>query len=89
MQTVFKGKVITRELIVKAMQDFDQNYPDTNQYDNWLDKRQYVYAVTHGGRRYPPKYLLSKASGFSTKDFSGGVQTNNVFQALDFQVGLK
>ena len=89
MDTIFKGKAITREMILQAMQYFDENFPDTAKFDNWLEKKTYVYAVTHGGRRYPPKYILSQASGFSTDKFSGGEQTNNVFKALGFVVEFK
>jgi hypothetical protein len=89
MQTIFKGKVIKREMILKAMQDFDEAYPDPNQYEGWLDKRQYKYEVLHNGRRYPPKHILSRASGVSVQEFNGGEETNRVFRALGFKVERK
>ena len=89
METRFKGSPITRQAVLQVIQRFDQDYPDTNQYDNWLDKDTYRYALHHNGRRYPCKYILSEASGVPTTEFSGGEQTNRVFRHLGFEVTVK
>lgn len=89
METKFKGEVITREKIIQVLNQFDRTYPDSNNYDNWLDKGAYRYALHHNGRRYPCKYILSEASGFSTESFSGDEQTNRVFRDLGFEVAKK
>jgi hypothetical protein len=89
MSTNFKGKSITRQLILKAMQDFDDLYPESNDYAGWLDDSKYKYKVHHQKRVYPPKHILSEASGISVSEFSGGEQTNRVFEQLGFLVLLK
>jgi endonuclease III len=71
------------------MDDFDECYPSTNQYDNWLDKRIFKFAIRYRRRLYPPKHILSVASGIPTADFGGGEQTNRVFRQLGFEVGYK
>lgn len=38
------------------------------------------------GNYYPPKHILSQATGISTRDFSGGDETNNVLRQLGFEV---
>ncbi len=86
MSIEFKGRLITREVVLRALRQFEQDYPDTNGYDQWLDKATYRYAVQFNGRLYPCKYVLSEASGVSTKEFTGGEQTNRVFRALGFDV---
>ena len=86
METKFKGVVITRHQVLSALRDFDAVYPDDNDYDNWREKKTYIYALKHGDRLYPPKHILSVVSDISTEEFSGGDQTNRVFQQLGFTV---
>jgi len=89
MSTSFKRVLIKREAVIRAMDDFDDCYPSTNQFDNWLDKGAFIYAIHCRGRLYPPKHILSVVSGIPRTDFSGGEQTNRVFRQLDFEVGYK
>ena len=80
------GRPITREKVLRAFRHFDTEYPNTNDYDRWLEKRTYRYAVQQAGHLYPCKYILSLASGFDVSDFGGGQQTNNKFKRLGFKV---
>jgi hypothetical protein len=87
--TTFKGERISRDAVLRALRRFDADYPDTNQYDNWLDKGNYKYALSYGGKLYPCKYILSEASGLTTQAFSGGEETNRVLRELGFEVVAK
>ena len=89
MSTTFKGVLIKREAVIRAMNDFDDYYPSTSQYDKWLDKGAYKYAISYRARLYPPKYILSVVSGISTTHFNGGDQTNRVFWELGFDIVYK
>lgn len=89
MDTSFRGITISRGHVIEALNDFSLQYPDPNDYDHWLDKASYRYAIEYDGRRYPPKHILSVVTGISTRDFSGGEETNRVFRALGFDVGWK
>jgi len=80
------GRPVTRDQMLAALKDFDSAYRDTNDYDRWLDKITYKYALRHAGRLYPCKYILSVASGLDVTDFGGGQQTNSKFQRLGFEV---
>ena len=80
------GVPITRDDVLAALGHFDNEYPDTNDYDRWLDKRTYQYALRHAGRLYPCKHILAEASGFDVTDFGGGQQTNSKFRRLGFEV---
>jgi 5-methylcytosine-specific restriction protein A len=71
------------------MDDFDECYPSTNQYANWLDNNAFKYAIRYRGKLYPPKHILSEVSNIPTTDFIGGEQTNCVFRQLNFEVGNK
>lgn len=85
----FDGVMLTRERILAVLRDFREAYPDTNQYDRWLDKGNYKYALEYGDSLYPPKHILSEATGISTALFSGGEQTNRVFRELGFRIAAK
>lgn len=86
METIFKGKTATSDDILAAIRDFDEEYPDSNSYDAWLDMGAYKYALQHDGKRYPCKYILSQATGIDTSEFHGGDQTISVFSKLGFHV---
>ena len=82
----FLGREITKQQVISALSHFDSQYPDTNSYDSWLNKRTYKYAIQYSARLYPCKLILSLASHRPMSDFSGGQQTNNLFQKLKFKV---
>ena len=86
METIFKRKVVTRQAIVNALHEFDRQAPDSGPHAEWLSKANFKFAVLYDGRKYPPKLILSMASGIPVTDFNGGEQANNVFKKLGFQV---
>lgn len=81
-----RGKEVTRQQVIDALSQFDSQYPHTNNYDSWLEKGNYKYAVRYCGKLYPCKYLLSLASDVPMGSFNGGDQTNRVFRTLGFEV---
>ena len=83
---VFKGVNIIAQDILTAMRDFDSHYADTNEYDSWLYKKNYKYAIERNGKLYPCKHILSRATGINTSEFGGGEQTNSVLRQLFFHV---
>ncbi|MBE0411130.1 MAG: hypothetical protein IBX69_15520 [Anaerolineales bacterium] len=89
MLTTFKGKFVTRQDILDALQEFTLEYPLTESYDNWLQKGNYVYILRYGETIYPPKYILSRAAVIPISEFSGGEQTNRVFRQLGFIIEKK
>lgn len=86
METLFLQKTVTRQAILDALHEFARQHPDTDTYDSWLEKGTYKYAIQYDGRMYPPKHILSMATGIPTADFNGGEQTNHVFRQLGFDV---
>ncbi len=86
METTFKGITVTSEMILKELHKFNHKYKDTNNYDNWLEKKSYKYAVQYDGKLYPCKYILSEATGIYIRDFNGGEETNRVFRQLAIRV---
>ena len=81
---------ITREHILKAVEDFDagakHSFADSTRYD-----------VLHNGRRYPPKAIVGLAARYvlgaplEPSDFSGGKSSTcfRVLQSRGFEIVLK
>ena len=78
-QLTFKGKTVTREKILSAMQEFDRY--GRNGFPHWRK-----YRVIEDGKEYPPKNILSRATGISVGRFYGGWTTNRIFCELGFRV---
>ncbi|MBN2116288.1 MAG: hypothetical protein JW730_06950 [Anaerolineales bacterium] len=89
METTFINQIVTRQKILDTLHEFLSQYPDTQTYDDWLTKGTYKYAVRYDGRVFPPKHILSVATGIPTSEFNGGEQTNRVFRQLGFDVENK
>ena len=85
----YKGAKITKEAILKELAGFDAQYKDTNDYDDWLNKDTYKYALIYNGKKYPHKYILSKVSGVNTSEMLGGLPIAEIFTKLGFTVEEK
>lgn len=73
--------------MLRALAAFDREWPATHLYDDWLSKGSYRFALRFNGRLYPPKKVLSLATGVSLQSFNGGVaQTNRILRSLGFEV---
>ena len=89
METIFLERTVTRQRILDVLHEFAAQYPDTDSYEGWLQKGTYRYAIRYDGRLYPPKHILSVATGIPTAEFNGGEQTNRVFRQLGFDIENK
>ncbi|HEX2622602.1 MAG TPA: hypothetical protein VHL11_20725 [Phototrophicaceae bacterium] len=85
-ETTFKGNQVTRDDILQTIKAFDSLYSDSNDYEEWQEKESYKYAIIYKDKLYPPKHILSEATGVSTSEFSGGEPTNRVFRQLGFEI---
>jgi hypothetical protein len=82
--TLFKWdggeREVTRDQILKGMDEFDRDYrgevPDTGK----------LWFVNERGKQYPPKYALSLGTGIPRNEFSGGGQTNRPLIDLGFDL---
>ncbi|HEY1810988.1 MAG TPA: DUF3578 domain-containing protein [Kofleriaceae bacterium] len=76
----------SREALVKAMREFDDQLRNQAQWIGWEVDGNYKFAVVHEGHRYPPKQVLAMATGNTKRAFSGGDVTNRVFVENGFEV---
>jgi len=83
---IFLGQTLDTKDVLDELRSFDRQFPKTNDYENWMRKKSYRYAIDYSGNLYPPKLILSWASGNETDEFSGGKQTNTVLEQLGLKV---
>lgn len=86
MAKVLRGVHATRQNVLRAIDQFDDDYPLTNSYQGWLENSNYLYALLYRARLYPPKYLLGQATDVPLSGFHGGNQTNRVLERLGFEI---
>ena len=93
MSTItLRGREVSRRDVLDALADFDRVYPNTRQFDNWLEKKNHKWAIEYEGKLYPVKYILSKASGVHVNRFYGGSNpgcANHLLGRLGFQIVKK
>ncbi len=77
---------VTREQILAGMTTFDADLRSQPDWQGWEDDGNHKFAIVHEGRRYPPKMILSLASGADRRLFSGGEATNRIVADRGFEV---
>src|SRR5262249_20875288 len=76
----------TRETILNAMEQFDQELRHSPEWVNWEQKESYKYAIEQNGFHYPIKKIVSIAADTPVSDFSGGDESNSLVEKLGFKV---
>jgi len=76
------------DAVEAALSQFDNELRSRREWQGWEQRRSQKFAVRARGRLYPPKKILSLATGVPVADFTGGPPTNNVFAALQYPVEL-
>lgn len=76
----------SREKILEAIRDFESNLLPTDEWRSWEGNAAQVWTLVHDGKHYPPKKIISMATGLSVKEFSGGPESNVYLNDLGFEV---
>ena len=64
--------MLTRDSVLAAMREFDNNLRHTKTWINWEENRAHLYAIEYDGRRFPVKRIASLASGIPVNQLHGG-----------------
>ena len=70
----------SREQLVEALQRFDRELRDSSAWQGWQEKLSQKWAIQHDGKLYPPKQIISIASGAPVSQFSGGPESNEFLE---------
>ncbi|QBE67378.1 HNH endonuclease [Pseudoduganella lutea] len=74
------------DAVLEAINEFDTVWRDSTEYSGWEQNRNYLHAIIVNGRLYPPKMIISLATGMPTNTFYGGEPANSYLRARGFKV---
>lgn len=78
---------VDKSAITLAMEAFDRELRATKEWKGWESKESRRYAISEGGLLYPPKQIVSMATGLSVSNFSGGrSHTNSYLEERGFKI---
>jgi 5-methylcytosine-specific restriction protein A len=80
---------LTSDQIRTAMQKFDAEHRGIDEWVDWEENKNHIYAISDGGKLYPVKQIVSLASGVPRADFTGGVASwdaNKPVAGLGFKI---
>lgn len=72
--------------IQRAMQTFDEELRNTAEFKDWENNEAQLWALESNGQLYPPKKVISIATGVAVGSFSGGPETNKYLNDRGFVV---
>lgn len=72
--------------IQQALEEFDQTLRDSPEWTDWEGNKAQAWVLVHDGKRYPPKKIISLATGAAVSSFSGGPESNDYLSERGFSV---
>lgn len=76
----------TKEQVLEAIGRFDRELRSRAEWAGWEGNGNFEYALEHAGSLYPPKEIISLATGMDKSSFSGGEQSNGYLRKLGFVI---
>lgn len=77
---------VERDKIEKAIKYFDDNLRDTEEWNDFTDRKNYKYAISYNDNLYPVKKIISIATGAHVSTFNGGDEFNNYLKNRGFEI---
>ncbi len=77
---------VAKEKIVAALDKFDREYRNDKRWIGWEQQANQKYAIVYKRKLYPPKMIISIATGISRNNFTDGEQTNGYLRARGFTI---
>lgn len=73
-------------MLQAALRRFDADLRALQEWSDWEVSAAQKFAVVHMGFRYPPKKIISMATGVPVNKFSGGRQSNEYLKKRGFEI---
>jgi 5-methylcytosine-specific restriction protein A len=77
---------VERVVLEDALSRFDAELRALPEWRGWEAKAAQKFALSHDGLRYPPKKIISMATGVPVSEFSGGRQSNEYLKSRGFEI---
>lgn len=78
--------IVGADEIQRAIAEFDAQLRGQKAWQGWDQRASQKFALELNGKLYPPKKIVSIATGTPVSKFSGGPMTNDYLGRLDFRV---
>ena len=78
--------IVGRPEVLAALYRFDQQFRDSPAWTGWRLNSAQLFALVEAGKRYPPKEIISLATGVPIGSFPGGHQSNTYLTRLGFEI---
>jgi 5-methylcytosine-specific restriction protein A len=75
-----------RTVLEAALRQFDTEHRPSPEWSGWENNAAQRFALMHNGLGYPPKKIISLATGVPVSQFSGGRQSNEYLRQRGFEV---
>jgi 5-methylcytosine-specific restriction enzyme A len=75
-----------KSVLEAALRQFDAEHRASPDWSFWENSAAQRFALMHNGRRYPPKKIISLATGVPVSKFSGGRQSNEYLRQRGMEV---
>jgi MoxR-like ATPase len=76
----------SREKVLECLVEFDSSHRGTAQWQDWERDHNYRYALSHEGKLYPVKQIISMVTGLPRTEFQGGETANRYLRQYGFDV---
>ena len=77
---------VNPERIDEALARFDRDDRALPDWQGWEQRGNYKYAIAKNGLLYPPKEIVSLATGVRKSDFGGGAEANEYLRRHGFKI---
>ncbi len=75
-----------REKIIAALEQFDINIRNTPKWMHWHNNKKQLWAIKYNEKIYPPKKIISIATGIHVNSFHGGTPSNTYLEKRGFTI---
>ena len=72
--------------MIAALDRFDNKLRSLPVWANWHEKKSQRFAISHDGKLYPPKQVITLATGCGVHAFSGGAESNSFLARRGFEI---
>ena len=76
----------SREKIIEVLNKFDSELRNLPEWQDWDQVHTQKWAIEYEGKLYPPKKIISLATGAPVGSFSGGPNSNNYLTERGFKI---
>ena len=77
---------VDKEKIMEAITDFDDHLRTSDEFLDWESSKAQRHAIEWGGKKYPPKKIISLATGMPVSALRGGPEANSYLQKRGFKI---